>query len=319
MTNDITEQDKQKRFRILVCIDRTDESYRGLRYAVRIGSGTDADISLLYVRAVDQGLRTGGLQMKLARENLLEWGLELPGKKSLKRARNMLIEMGYMSDDWREKTIHTDVKGDPLGDNTIEYKKEDGRTIALKLMVSPSVDLGILDEVETGAYDIVILSSQDDADDEDDNGVLSTQAAHNIAREIKTTAIFAREFEEAHGHLICVDGTDHSMEAVRKDARIASRCFCPIYLFSVAPDDTHVEEAEAAIAKAQSVIEEMGLAVSGTKVALGDPVEQIVEEGRNYSLIVLAASQKAGLRRFFHTSVAYKVLEHAKNSVMLVR
>ena len=186
-------------------------------------------------------------------------------------------------------------------------------------MVSPSVDLGILDEVETGDYDIVIMSSKDEADDEDDSGVLSTQAAHNLAREIDTTAIFARELEEAHGHLICVDGTEHSMEAVKKDAQIASRCFCPIYLFSVAPDDTHMEKAEAAIALAKKTIEDMGLAVSDTKIALGDPVEQIVEEGRNYSLIVLAASQKAGLRRFFQSSVSYKVLEHAKNSVMLVR
>ena len=51
---------QEKRFRILVCIDGSEESYRGLRYAARLGGGVDADICLLYVRPVDQGLRSGG-------------------------------------------------------------------------------------------------------------------------------------------------------------------------------------------------------------------------------------------------------------------
>ena len=50
-----------ERFSILVCVDGSQGAYRALKYAVRIGSGTDADLTLLYVRPVDQGLRTGGL------------------------------------------------------------------------------------------------------------------------------------------------------------------------------------------------------------------------------------------------------------------
>ena len=52
---------RKSRFRILVCVDGSEESYRGLRYAARLGAGEDADIILLYVRPTDQGLRTGGL------------------------------------------------------------------------------------------------------------------------------------------------------------------------------------------------------------------------------------------------------------------
>ena len=33
-----------KRFRILSCIDGSEESYRGLHYAARLGGGVDADI-----------------------------------------------------------------------------------------------------------------------------------------------------------------------------------------------------------------------------------------------------------------------------------
>lgn len=314
----MSEEETNKRFKILVCIDRTEDSYRGLRYAVRIGSGLDADITLLYVRSVDKGLRTGGLDIRMVRENLLEWGLELPGKKSLKKARDMLIEMDFLSDDWREKTVHTDVKGDPLGDNLIEYTSDEGRKITLKLMVSPAVDLGILDECQIGDYDITIVSGSEDPDlKEDERFGVST--AKTVATEAKGTVLFARELEENHGHLMCVQNSQASLDAVRKDALIASRCFCPIYLFSVAEDDTEMTNAREAIAGARAVIEEMGLAVAGEKIAVGDPVDSIVDEGKNYSIIVVAASEKEGFHRFFRSNTAFKVLEKAHNSVMIVR
>ena len=70
---------KRNRFRILVSIDGSDESYESLRFAAEIGRGDECDIILLHVRPFDQGLRTGGLQMSVARENMLEWNLEMPG------------------------------------------------------------------------------------------------------------------------------------------------------------------------------------------------------------------------------------------------
>lgn len=312
------ENENKKRFKILVCIDRTEDSYRGLRYAVRIGSGLDADITLLYVRSVDKNLRSGGIAIRMVRENLLEWGLDLPGKKALKRAHDMLIEMDFLSDNWRSETIHTDVQGDPLGDNLIEYTSENGRKITLKLMVSPAVDLGILDECQIGNYDITIVSGTEDPS-MDEDARFGMSVAQTVATEAKGTVLFARELEENHGHLMCVENTPSSLEAVRKDALIASRCFCPIYLFSVAEKESNMPDCQEAIANAKKVIEEMGLAVAGEKIVVGDPINSIVEEGKNYSIIVVAASEKVGFHRFFKTNTAFKVLTKAYNSVMIMR
>ena len=64
----------QSRFSILVCLDGSDECYQSLKYAAKMGGGVDADIVLLYVRPTDQGLRSGGLEVRVARENMLKWG-----------------------------------------------------------------------------------------------------------------------------------------------------------------------------------------------------------------------------------------------------
>ena len=100
---------------------------------------------------------------------------------------------------------------------------------------------------------------------------------------------------------------------------IASRCFCPVFLYSIAENEDRLEDAKNAVAMAKSAIEEMDLAIAGEKVDVGDPAAKIIEEGKSYSLIVLSASGKVGLKRLFGTSVSSKVLEKAHNSVMIVR
>lgn len=310
---------RSTRFSILVCVDGTDEGYRGLRYAVRVGSGQDADLTLLYVRPIDQGLRTGGLEISVARRNMLEWGLELPGVTALKKAHAILLELGYLSEDWRQEFRQTAVAGDPLGDQTTVYASGEGRRITLKLMVSPSVAYGILDEAESGGYDLVIIA-RPDMHDSVGLGYIAPDTADMIAIEHSGTVLVARALEESHGHLVCVTDSPESIAAARRDAIIASRCACPVYLFSVATNPSELETCRKAIAAARAAIESVGIKVSGEKVAMGDPVRTIVEEGRNYSVIVLsAARRRSGWRRFFTTSVAYKVLEHAENSVMIAR
>ena len=309
----------ETRFSILVCTDGTEESYRGLRYAVRVGSGQDADLTLLYVRQVDQGLRTGGLDLSVARRNMLDWGLELPGMTALRKGRDILVELGYLSEKWQQEFRQIAVADDPLGDHSTVYVSEEGRRITLKLMVSPSVPYGILDEAEAGRYDLVIIS-RPDSHDSVGLGYIAPDTADMVAIEHSGTVLVAQGLEESHGHLVCVTDSPESIAAARRDAIIASRCACPVYLFSVAADESELADCGKAVAAARAAIEEVGIKVSGEKVVVGDPVESIVEEGRNYSVTVLsAARRRTGWRRFFTTSVAYKVLEHAKSSVMIAR
>ncbi len=65
------EEHEEHRFRILVCIDGSEESYRSLRYAAKMGKGVEADIVLLHGRQMDHGLRSGGLQVSVALQNML--------------------------------------------------------------------------------------------------------------------------------------------------------------------------------------------------------------------------------------------------------
>ena len=307
-----------RRFSILLCVDGSEESFRGLHYAVRIGKGNDADITLLFVRPIDRGRESGGLELSLVRQNMLEWGLQLPGMEHLEKARETLIALGYMDETWKSESIHREVVGDPLGDNMVIYTSEARARINLKLMVSPSVARGVLDECELNHYDITIIAMQDHAETQASGGI-NWGVARTVVTEHHGVVLLAREIEENHGHLICVTADERSIAAAQKDAIIASRCNCPVYILSVAATERDLPVAETAISLARNSIKAAGIDVVEAHAVVGDPISEIIERGRPYSVIVMADSEVKGLRRFFHTSVAYEVLRNAYNSVMIMR
>jgi K+-sensing histidine kinase KdpD len=57
---------RRNRFRILACIDGSDTSMATVRFAARLAVTDTSDIIVLYVRPIDMGLHSGGLQVRLA-------------------------------------------------------------------------------------------------------------------------------------------------------------------------------------------------------------------------------------------------------------
>ncbi len=312
------QQHEEDIFRILVCIDGSEESYRGLRYAVRLARGYETDITLLYVRKVDKELSSEGLDMRISRENMLDWGIELPGMEALRTGLDTLLELDYMEGEWSTETTHIDNTGDPAGDNMVEYTNSNGRKVSLKILVAPSAELGILDEAESGHYDITIVSETDE--EEDEKGFnFGSSVSQTIATEADTSVIVAKALEENNGHLLCLSGSVASLNMARNSAIMAARCDYPVHLFTVVKDEDNVDKGQAIIDEARMIIEDAGGSVASEKIAVGDRVEQIIEEGRNHSLIALSGEQKYGFRRFFKSSLIFQVLEGAHNSVMLSR
>ncbi len=309
---------RRNRFRMLVCIDGSDESYEGLRFAAKIGHSDDCDIILLYVRPIDQGLRSGGLQVRVARENMLDWGLELPGIKYLKRGLNMLVDDENMSDHWSAVTTHTDSWGDPLGDNKVEYRHESGKSIVLKLKTAPDPASGILDQYELGPYNLIIVGAPSRWRGEI-RSFFNAGVVQKVAMLATCSVMVARANGNGKGHLICTIGTKRSLDSMRRDAVLAQHSGSPITLFAVARQTEEIAKAERVLEKATEMLAKMEIEVAGTRIGVGDPTEQIVRAGNDYSVIAVAESRKNWFKRFVVSSVAFNVMGAANTSVLNVR
>ena len=309
---------RRNRFRILACIDGTDESFVTVRFGARYLVQNNCDLIILMVRAIDIGINSGGLQMRLARQSMLDAGIEIPGVSHLKRALDILREEGIDVAAWPRESAHQDAWGDPAGDNKVEYKSPEGRSVVLKLKTAPDVAHGILDQYELGPYNLIIVGEPSRWRGEFksffDSGVVQT-----ITTMAPCSVLVARQSLDKKGYFICTDGSSRSMQAVRRSAVLAQVTGQPITLFSVADSAVGKPAAEEAVANARALLRAMKIQVADVKVAVGKPAEEIVESGSLYKIIVVTDEGRSRLQRLLRGSTATEVVRKARTSVLDVR
>ncbi len=309
---------RRNRFRILACIDGTEESFITVRKAARFGVSSECDIIVLYVRPIDQGLHSGGLQVRLARQNMLEAGFELPGVSHLKRALEILKGEGLDVSGWQREIQNQDAWGDPAGDNKVEYRSPEGRSVVLKLKTAPDVAVGILDQYELGPYNLIIVGEpsrwRSELKSFFGSGVVQT-----IATVAPCSVLVARKANERMGFLIATDGSSRSMQTVRRAAVLAHVMGRDISLISVAPDEAARAAAHEAVENAAALLKAMKITVHKTHVEVGPPATRIVEVGNGYGTIVVSDEHRSRLQRVFKGSIATDVVKNAATSVLDVR
>ena len=290
----------------------------GVDIAARIAANDDCDIILFYVRRIDQGLSSGGLQMRVARQNMLEWGLELPGIKYLKRGLVQLLEKDLLGDEWEERVDHTDVFGDPLGDNKIDYRAPSGKSIVLKLKIAPDVSSGILDQYELGPYNLIIMGPPKRWRGEI-RSLRQPSSVQKVAMLSPSSTMTVRGPLTGGGFLLCTDGNSQSKDALRRGAVLAHCCGEPVRILAVAKDETKIAALERKVRIFKADLEGRGITVDGAEVKIGDPVRTIVETGKSMSTIVVSDSGKSKIKRFLAGSVAFDVMGRSEISVLNIR
>ena len=309
---------RRNRFRILACIDGTDESFVTVRFGARFSVQNNCDLIVLFVRPIDQGLHSGGLQVRLARQNMLDAGFELPGVSHLKHALEVLKSEGIDVSGWEQEVQHRDAWGDPAGDNKVEYRSPEGRGVVLKLKTAPDVANGILDQYELGPYNLIIVGGPSRWRGElmafFDSGVVQT-----VTTMAPCSVLVARQSLDKAGFLICTDGTSRSMQAVRRSAVLAQVIGEPITLFSVAESRAAKAKAEEALANARGLLKAMRITVAESRIAFGSAAEEIVETGSLYKVVVVTDEGRSRLQRLLRGSTATEVVRKARTSVLDVR
>jgi nucleotide-binding universal stress UspA family protein len=309
---------RRNRFRILACIDGSEEGFLPVRFAARLAPSDDCDIIVLYVRPIDQALWSGGLQLRLARQNMLEAGFELPGLRDLKKALEVLKEEGIDAESWPKETGHQDAWGDPLGDNKVEYRSPEGRSVVLKLKTAPDAAAGIVDQYELGPYNLIVIGEPSRWRGEF-HAWFEAGVAQAVTAMAPCSVLVARDSLDKKGFFICTDGTARSMQAVRRSAVLAHTIGQPITLFSAAatPEDEPV--AEDNVKNARALLKAIGIKVKATRVAVGDPATEIIAHGSDHQIIVVSDEGRSRLQRAIRGSTAYSVVRGARTSVLDVR
>ncbi|CCH49537.1 universal stress protein [Pseudodesulfovibrio piezophilus] len=309
-------QDDHK-LHILICIGGGPEAFTGLKFVHRLGKERCIDIKLLYVRPMDSGFKSGGMEVKVARENVLDWGIELPSMTHLNKARDILVELGEIDMDAGDEWRYRELTGDPAGEFVLEYQAASGGKISLALRMADDVTSVVVDEADRMDADFIIVGGSAKPVEGLRRYLTPKDLAMKISSHSDHSVLIARKLEPGLGYIVCVQDTDVCWKMLPKAIRYSITCDCPISLLAVAEDEEGKASAQKAVEKAAEMYRQAGMEPHELLVEIGDPADIITEIGYDFSLIIMAESEKPWFAKVF--SVAHEVAAKARNSVLIIK
>ncbi|WP_147822577.1 universal stress protein [Salidesulfovibrio onnuriiensis] len=294
-----------RKLKILVSIGGGPEAYEGLAFAARLSHKECAETHFLTVREPDSGMRTGGMEMRVAREHVLGWGLELPGMRRLKKARDIFAELGEIRKDSAGEWEHRTLSGDPAGEYAVTYETPCGGTVHLHLRTGTDVPGLVANECDLLGASLVIVGAPGEPASGLKRLVAGQPLAYQIAARAPCPVIIARKLEASHGFLAILDDSDQSLMQFELLAEMARACDTPLTLASMAGPKV-LDAACRTLPEDCATLER--------RMEIEPDADQIIAAGKAYSLLAIPTQEGR-----FRGSLAAQVAEGSSHSVMVMR
>jgi nucleotide-binding universal stress UspA family protein len=242
---------------------------------------------------------------------------QFPRVMSLPQTQNYVLPEEVI----REVTDTLELNGQTiLSDGAAQFTKE-GVSVKEKLVKGGDTAQTIIDEAETGNYDLILMGNS--ANEEKELDLHLGSVAAKVSSAAKIPILIVRQKKQISKILIPVDGSKNEEFALQKAYLLAKASGSKVVLL-------HVQEAS--LLNLRPEIKEFGIEIleSRAKMFVGIPLEQKLVSGdpakviiktaqeTNSDLIVISAGGH-GVKGFFLGRVSDHVLRHATIPVLLAR
>lgn len=299
--------------KILMCTDGSNFAEDAIRFSGRIARAMGWDISILYVRPKVPSEHR--IHLTTARKKLTEWDLDIPGVQYLKRAKEILMEVGVTKTlpTGEAELKHTFREG-IYGAIEIHLVGIHGENVRLRLREGEPME-EILEEAKVGNYDLIVTGSRGH------KGLTRYfigSTAMKVAEHASCSVMIAKNIRGNEDFLISTDGSEMAEKAEVFAAPIARALGARVTILSVAEEGETEDVALERTRRAEMVISQLGMTCD-LKVRVGRASDEIIEEAKDHDIVVMGASGRSGVKKFFIGSVPLKVIEYGESPVLLVR
>lgn len=322
--------------RILVYTDGSECSDAAVKLAGRLTVDTKSDIKVLYVREIHRNSHEKYVES--AREKVMEWGLELPSVRELKRAEEILEKAGVTKETPEPISEGLVFKKSEKGGHTLHLSYAHGEMYLKSRVGNPAEE--IIWEAEENDYNLVVMGlHRGKFEDFSIGGV-----THKVAVYAKLPVLVVKKDVKLERMLVCTDGSEQAEEAIHCAAHIAKDIGAKVVLLSVfqpveAFEDSSVpelsEDMKEKLRKKVSefpipekkylddgkrLFKQIGIEAE-TKFVEGGATQEILREADEgkYDLVVTGSRGLSGLKRLIMGQVSSNVLEKAETNVLIVR
>jgi nucleotide-binding universal stress UspA family protein len=211
--------------------------------------------------------------------------------------------------------------GENLLSEAVSLFAKEGIVAVQKLEKQNSATDAILEEVERGNYDCVIMGNSGNEEDESDLHLGSVAA--KVSNSNLTDILVTRKKADLQSIILAVDGTEKDVKAIEQTNILAKAAKSRVILINV---------QEKLLSKFGQTAKDIGLEILKRTVVMlpdievvqklmsGDPANSIVEEAKqdDADLVIL---RRGGNGRFANLlgSVSDHVLRHATVSVLIIK
>jgi len=292
--------------KFLMCIGGVEPSVETIRFGGRIARAFEADLSLLYVQPkVPHAVRE---EIRLTREKLEEWEIELPGVNVLKAAQGILLQEGFVKTGPTGEIIQRHaLKPGIRGAYELHIYGIHGENLRLRLREGDIIS-EINKEVESDRHDLVIFGA--------------SQRRHILQKLVQfincSMMVVKNAKDVSYTFLICTDSSPASRRAELFGAKLARFINSPVMLLSVAKFKSREHMAMEGAERASKFLTKAGIQHC-ISVRVGNVVDEIAAHAREDTVVVMGHSQMSELKKFFFGSKPMKVVEGVPCPVLIVR
>ncbi|MEE2917597.1 MAG: universal stress protein [Candidatus Neomarinimicrobiota bacterium] len=293
--------------KFLIAIGSKDYSGPTLELGMRVAKAFNAAVDIVYVGEKISAFSTS--EVKLAQENLDNWELDRIGVDVLQWAYEYLVENKYIPSD----SEYSDFNKDKLvqtNDDRCEVHLEGRMTQEVGLILrNGDIIQQLRDEVRQGHYDVTIIG-----------GSGERRMAHDLVQYIDSSIFIVNQFDpnQKYRLLLAVDDSTGTKGAVKFGVRVAQAFKIDVDILTVSKVDRFKDGYKDAAERAGKFMRRTSIQYQNI-YRVGDPSEIIKNEAGDNHIVIMGASSKNPLMKFFKGSKPLDVMGNCNCPILIVK
>jgi len=293
--------------KFLIAVGSEKYSAPTLQAGMNVASAFNASVTV--VKVEPQISEHSASHVKLAQERMGEWDFDSPGVDVLEWAFNYFAEHHYIT----PSTVETGFPKTTLiekGENRAEVYLQGttGSDVSLILRNGDTIS-ELRDEVSIGQFDVTIIG-----------GSQKRRMAHDLIQYLDSSIFVVNQYDQNKSYklLIAVDDSLHTEKAVKYGVRVSQAFDVNVDLVTVSKTGSFNSGYRNAANRAEKLMRRMGIQYE-THLLKGNPIDVIKKTAGDDHIIVMGASTKNPLVKFFTGSKPLKIMENCPCPVLIVK
>lgn len=293
--------------KFLIAIGSKDYSGPTLELGMRVAKAFNAAVDIVFVGEKISAFSTA--EVILAQENLENWELDRKGVDVLQWAYEYLVENEYIHTDSENSDFHTD-KLIQTDDDRCEVNLEGRMTQEVGLILrNGDIIQQLRNEVKRNNIDCTIIG-----------GSGERQMAHDLVQFIDSSIFVVKNFkpDQVYKILCAIDNSPGTNRARKYAVRISQALNISIDLLTVIKTDNFGSGYKKAANQAAKFMRRSGIDAKNL-FEVGDPFQTIVNIGGDNHLIIMGASSRSPIKKFFKSSKPLDVMGNCNCPILIVK